>query len=282
MPRRRPDESMSLLNDLFARPLDPGYEEAAARRPAEATDEASRTRRALFSHFSFSLVLGMLALGLLLTIAALQVRDEASVASVERESLISRVRTEESRVDALHNDVAELEADIAELERARLQSSTAGQGVSAALDRAQTVAGAMPVTGPGVVVTLEDAKVETPESTDKVLAIDIQQVVNGLWLGGAEGIAVNGHRLTPMTSIRQVDLVPQVNYRPVSSPYTIEAIGDSSSLTEQLSDGAAADWLRTMATQGPTYDVGVDDSLQLPSASSSLEHAQPQPQEDVE
>lgn len=269
---------MSLLNDLFARPLDPGYEEAAARRPADGPERGRRPK------VSVSLVLGMVALGLLLTIAALQVRDDASVASVERESLIERVRSEESLVDDLHGQVSALEAEIAELESARLDNSAAGQGVANALQRAQTVVGPMPVAGPGVVVTLEDAKVESPESTDKVLAIDLQQVVNGLWQAGAEAISVNGQRLTPLTAIRQVDLVPQVNYRPVSSPYTIEAIGDSSPLTNQLSNGATADWLRTMATQGPSYDVGVDDSLKLSSASTSLEHARPQPQsqEDAE
>ena len=36
----------------------------------------------------------------------------------------------------------------------------------------------------------------------RVLDVDLQGVVNGLWASGAEAIAVNGQRLTGLTTIR--------------------------------------------------------------------------------
>ncbi len=32
---------------------------------------------------------------------------------------------------------------------------------------------------------------------------DLQKLVNGLWVAGAEAIAINGERLTTLTAIRQ-------------------------------------------------------------------------------
>lgn len=266
---------MSLLNDLFAKPLDPGYEEAAVRR-REAGEPAAA---ASGPRFSPALIMGMLALGLLLTMAALQVRDTAGIVSSERQSLIERIRDEDDRLSALQQDVSGLEAEIRGLEDSLLQNSADGQAFRAEVQRLQASAGAIAVTGPGVVVTLDNA--EGPENAEdpelsRVLAIDLQQVVNGLWSAGAEAVSVNGQRVTGLTAIRQVDNVVKINYRPTNPPFEIMAIGDSRSLPREFGDGSGGQWLRHVAgNNGLRFDVRSEDSLTVPAGNTPLIYAQP-------
>lgn len=264
---------MSLLNDLFARPLDPGYEEAAKRREAEGDQPPSTARK-----FRPALLIGVLALGLLFTAGVLQVRNSATVVTAERESLIDRIRGAEMHAQNLQESVAALESEIETLEDRQLQNSTTGQQLRDELQQLQAVAGTVAVTGPGIVVSLDDAPAE--ESVDdpdlaRVLDIDVQQVVNGLWQAGAEAVAVNGQRVTPLSAIRSVDFVIQVNYRPLAPPYEISAVGDDRTMASRFSEGPGGQWLRAAAGAGLEYAVHSEDDLDLPAGSTSLDYAKP-------
>src|SRR5665811_2130426 len=53
--------------------------------------------------------------------------------------------------------------------------------------------GALGVSGPGLVIELDDGEVTDPEDdAARVQDIDLQIVTNGLWAAGAEAIAING------------------------------------------------------------------------------------------
>lgn len=271
-PLRRPDESMSLLNDLFAKPLDPGYEEAAGRRRAAGEQPTSkRTWR------SPALALGLVALGLLLTMAVLQVRNTASVVSSERQGLIEQIHNEDARVSRLQDEVSSLEAEIGELESDLLQNSAAGQQMREEVERLQATTGAIAVTGPGVVVTVDDAEEQTAEDgTDRVLDIDLRMVVNGLWEAGAEAIAINGQRITPLTAIRSAQNVIQINYRPMNAPYEVAAIGDPRTLARDFGDGSGGRWLSGVAgSSGISREISTEESLTLPAGNTPLMFATP-------
>jgi len=261
---------MSLLNDLFAKPLEPGYEEVAARERAAGVDTSAAGRR----RFSPILIVGAAALGLLLTIAALQVQNNAAVVSSERQGLIDRIRAEDERVSRLQDNVESLESEISGLEASLLENSAAGRQLRAEVEQLQARAGSIAVTGPGVVITIDDAD---PESFDNpelaaVQDIDLQQVVNGLWAAGAEAISINGQRITSLTAIRQVDNIVKINYRPTQSPFEVTAIGDTRSLPSEFGDGPGGQWLRHFDLQ---FDVRSEESLEIPAGNTSLLHAQP-------
>ncbi len=271
-PLRRPDESMSLLNDLFAKPLDPGYEEAAARsRAAGERPTSKRTWR------SPALAIGLVALGLLLTMSVLQVRNTASVVSSERQGLIEQIHNEDARVSRLQDEVSSLESEIGRLESDLLQNSAAGQQTREEVESLQATTGAIAVTGPGVVVTVDNAEEQSAENgTDRVLDLDLRQVVNGLWAAGAEAVAINGQRITPLTAIRSAQDVIQINYRPMNAPYEVSAIGDPRSLARDFGDGSGGVWLREVASKsGIRYDVDSDESLTLPAGNTPLTIAIP-------
>jgi uncharacterized protein YlxW (UPF0749 family) len=271
-PLRRPDESMSLLNDIFAKPLEPGYEDAAARRRAAGEKPTPKgTWR------SPALALGLVALGLLLTMAVVQVRNTASVVSSERQGLIEQIHGEDARVSRLQGEVTALESEIGDLEDDLLQNSATGQQMREDVESLQALTGAIAVTGPGIVVTLEnpeDQSVDDPDAVRQVLDLDLRQVVNGLWEAGAEAVSINGQRITALTAIRGAQGSIQINYRPMNAPYEVTAIGDERTLAGDFADGSGGQWLRIVAgTEDIDYRIDSSDSLTLPAGNVPLSYA---------
>lgn len=267
------DASMSLLNNVFADSLDPGYRSAAARRRRESSEAASGRSK---PRVSAALMVGMLALGLLFSVAILQAQGSESVLSAEREGLIERIRSEEDRAATLRDTRTELQAEIAQLEDRQLSSSAEGQQVREELQLLQNAAGTGAVSGPGASVVLDNA--EDPEAMEdpnlaRVLDFDLQQVVNGLWAAGAEAISINGERITAMSPIRMASDVIHVNSRPLSPPYHVQAIGDSRTLPSEFSEGIGGEFLRTASPSGIRYTIRAEESVTLPAADLGLRYA---------
>src|SRR5699024_6125234 len=63
---------------------------------------------------------------------------------------------------------------------------------------------------------------------------DLEGVINALWAGGAEAMAVQGHRVTSRSSIRCVGNVLLIDGSVYSPPYVISAIGSPRSLSASL------------------------------------------------
>ena len=141
-------------------------------------------------------------------------------------------------------------------------------------ERLRLLAGTVPVTGPGVVVTLA----ETPEAVtakNRVADEDIWRVVNELYTAGAEAIAVGGVRLTSVSGIRNVGERILVNETMIASPVEIHAIGDPAVLDASLKlRGGVIDLL---ARWGIKVTVVKSDSLTLPplKTSPSFMYAKP-------
>lgn len=276
--RQRPDESMSLLNNLFQQPIDEGYAEAAARREAAGGEASSggRPRR------SPALMVGLLALGLLLTVAVLQAQHDAGVVSVERASLVQQVRDASDRTSALEQQVSDLEREVLESRTQVLRNLDMEDELRRSMSAAQIMVGTVRVSGPGVVVEINDAEpgavVEQDCAPDlqSVLDFDLQVVINGLWAAGAESISINGERITPTTAIRSVDDVILVNIRPIGPPYQVSAIGDPDSLGNDFVVGPGGNWLRSIGTDcGIRFDIVAHESLTLPAGSASIQVARP-------
>ncbi|MET0915501.1 MAG: DUF881 domain-containing protein [Jiangellaceae bacterium] len=271
-PPARPDASMSLITDLFAHPIDEGYAEAARRRPA-ASDTSPGGRATI----SPALILGLLALGLLLGIAALQVRQNAGVVSAERESLVERIDLATAHADALERELAGLEQDIVEIEAGQQNSRAVGNELRDSIAVTQGAAGTRAVTGPGVVVEIDNAESGDGSGSSSVLDLDVQQVVNGLWAAGAEAVAVNGQRVTALTAIRSANDVILVNFRPLNPPYQVSAIGDARTLGSRFLEGPGGEWLLAASnTAGIQFDVRTEASLTLPAAGAALRLAESQ------
>jgi uncharacterized protein YlxW (UPF0749 family) len=263
---RRPTDAVAqLLGTLWDDALDPGYAAAAARRPA-----AARSRRS-----GGGLLLGALALGLvglLLAVAVVQTHASRPAVAQRRADLLSRVKEQTNRYDAMTSSVADLQAELSRLKQRALATTSQGQAVATQVDRLEQVTGQQPVAGPGVRITVDDAPAPPPgtdPSLDRVLDRDLQSVVNGLWAAGAEAVAVGGQRLTATSAIRAAGDAILVDYRPLERPYVVTAIGDPKTLESRFVASPAGRALRTLqSTYGIVYSIDSPDRLTLPAAAA--------------
>ena len=93
------------------------------------------------------------------------------------------------------------------------------------------------VKGPGLEVVLRDApRIPTGADPGNFLIhdYDLQIIVNALWRGGAEAIAINGERLAAGTGIRSAGSAILINSKPQGEPYRIKAIGATKALAAML------------------------------------------------
>jgi uncharacterized protein YlxW (UPF0749 family) len=151
--------------------------------------------------------------------------------------LIDLIAAEDDRTRALKKELDKLQRQLADLQKNAATSGLAA--VQAQLDRLGPYAGLEDVTGPGVVVQMEDSplrKSPTGDPNDLVIhQQDIQAMVNALWAGGAEAISINGERLTSDSAVRCVGNTLLLHGSVYAPPYRITAIGNPASLTGIMS-----------------------------------------------
>lgn len=246
---------MSLLVDIATQALDPGYAEAAAARPA-GPRQARGLRRLLA-------VLAVVAATLLVVVAAVQAHKRAPTAAKSRQRLLAQVEANTRGIGSLQQRLDRLRAATTDLRDGALASTAAGERIARRLDAEELAAGAVAVTGPGLHVTLDDAK----EGRNRVLDTDLQAVVNALWAAGAEAVEVDGQRMTAQSAIRQAGEAVLVNFEPVSVPYDVDAVGDPVALETAFASSAAAGRLRSYEQlYGLRFDYHRADALRLPPA----------------
>lgn len=167
-------------------------------------------------------------LGVVLVAAAVTVRSSADARTGTQQALAERAQVLSADVRALQERVSEQNTIVDELRGDLLDIEADGQR-SAELDALALSGGTAQLSGPGVVVTIDDAPDADAASLNRVLDRDLQDIVNALWQMGAEGIAVNGQRLTQTSAIRGAGEAILVNYQPMTRPYVVEAVGTRSS-----------------------------------------------------
>ncbi|MDP9241361.1 MAG: DUF881 domain-containing protein, partial [Actinomycetota bacterium] len=107
------------------------------------------------------------------------------------------------------------------------------------------------VRGVGLIVTVGDAgqpsdpvtgnpTLGDPAAAGRIQDRDVAEIVNALWAAGAEAISVDGQRLSPTSTIRSAGGAILVDFRPVSSPYEIRAIGNAGQMQVRFADSAVA------------------------------------------
>ncbi|WP_433170812.1 DUF881 domain-containing protein [Actinoallomurus sp. CA-150999] len=265
----RPDASMSLLADLLAgKGLDPGYEEAAARRAADG-DRSSRTGR------SVRLLAGTLVLGLLGAVAVVEVHRGEPVAQRQRRALLTQIRQRTGESEALQRQADRLRGQTDHLRRTVLARSAAGRTARQEMDRLAAAAADAPARGAGLTVVLDDSHPRGDPQDGRVTDQDMQRLVNALWAAGATAVAVNGQRMTATTAIRFAGDAILVDYRPLSRPYTVTALGDPRRMDGTFAGSPAARSFRTLkAAFGIRFDIRQEDSVRLPAAPApSLRYA---------
>ena len=193
--------------------------------------------------------------------------------------LADLIERQQRAADDLRRQAVDLRRQVDEV-RSR---SAGGEAEAAAREDAlagiSLAAGLVPVSGPGVRVTLDDSDRErapTGNINDLVVhSQDVQAVVNALWKAGAEAVAINGQRLVSTSAVLCVGNTLLLNGTVHSPPYTVAAVGaarerfEADPLVERLREDATAFGLR--------FSVSREDDLVVPAYRGTTKPAYARP-----
>ena len=243
-PQRGPWPGTRMLTDLLTNHLDPGYA-AAARRRAQAGPPPVARRRLLRT----ASALAAFGIGVVFAVAYAQAVDRAPEAARTRAALARDVGERSARTDELQARAEALREQVTRDRAAVLAGYSVGATAAATLRDLESTSGFARVRGPGLVVRLADGPppkdpvTGEPTGDDDLARVqdrDLQDVVNALWASGAEAVSINDQRLAGTSTIRSAGGAVLVDFRPVSSPYQLRAVGDPGRLAQRFDDSAAA------------------------------------------
>ena len=168
-------------------------------------------------------------LGFLVVTSVLTGQAERQKAAPRKAELVQLIDGRRSLVRDLDAAVEVLRRDVAVEQAKASQASSRGRREAQVQQQLAQQAGTMALTGPGLEVALapSDRPPPSPEEAGayQIHDADLQLVVNALWAAGAEAVAVNDSRLVATTPIRAAGGTIIVNFRPLSPPFVVEAIG---------------------------------------------------------
>ncbi|HKV86519.1 MAG TPA: DUF881 domain-containing protein [Candidatus Dormibacteraeota bacterium] len=192
------------------------------------------------------------------------------------QALVHSVQDLEATNASDRNRVAALRSQIDALEAAAAQRSAGTEALQNQVSDLRAHAGLVAMHGPGVEVDISNG-IPGPDTGGQAVAYlvdfqDVQDVVNLLFDQGAEAVAVDGRRITPLTAYSGSEGEVVIDQGPpLSSPIKILAVGDRNRMLAAVDDPAALPDIRARQVQ---YDLRLSitghPDVQLPAYDSSL------------
>lgn len=175
----------------------------------------------------------------------------------------------------LKDQIVQLRAQLDALAERGATQSGQSSVLHAEVERLRPDVGLDTLSGAGVTVTLDDGRLAA--GTDRrsleqaiVHSTDITDVFNAAWKAGAEGIAVNGERITGASAC--VGAVIQINGTLLSPPFVIAIVGPPDRLLAALNDRSE---LRDQKQRHDAFGLGLQISrasdLRLPPYSGAIQ-----------
>jgi uncharacterized protein YlxW (UPF0749 family) len=235
---------------------------------------------------SWQITLGvaLLALGFLIAAQLASEAPRVRYTTQERTPLVETANELQTQQDGLKSRILDLRAQIQDVEGQGEGSADQVRLLNGELEQARIAAGLISLTGPGIVIQLEDSKAPVPPDGDEsaylVGSHDIRAVVEELWLSGAEAIAVNGERITPTSAIIDVGASLLVNSAYLTPPYQVTALGPSDLFDKLRASSGFVEFLRARAEgYGIQVSLAAPESVDLPAfvGTVTLRYSRPLP-----
>lgn len=209
-----------------------------------------------------------LAIGFMLTVQLSASNRSANNISYEQWSKQQALMDElKSRNHGLSDEAAGLRNKLA-LESSGKQS----REFKEKLKQVNIAAGLTAVTGPGLVIKLDDnpdpLKVGDDADDYIIHQINLLFVVNDLRGAGAEAISINDQRIIAGSEIRCAGPTILINTARVAPPYEIKAIGNSESLEDSIR--APGGELQALEARGIKTSILKSDKMVIPALSEIL------------
>ncbi|MBP2651460.1 MAG: hypothetical protein H6Q74_2285 [Firmicutes bacterium] len=208
-----------------------------------------------------AIALVCVVLGIMLAVQYRTTQDIRSTIPYQRvEDLAQRLTQTEKERDSLAKEVEKLR-----------KNASSGE-MSHELELIKMGAGTIALTGPGVVVTIDDSKRPSKPGENPNLYLihddDILKVINELRAAGAEAIAVNDQRLIATSEIRCAGPTLSVNNAHYAPPYEIRAIGEAQTMENALRlRGGVAETLQFWGIQ---VTIKTEDKVDIPAYKGSF------------
>lgn len=226
--------------------------------------ERKAGRSAVVVWLSGALLLGGLAAGVLLSTSwGTEAAGSAATSPVTRQSgreivASTIIRLETEQID-LKKRISDLREQVSTLQGDDAKRKTTLQGLNDEIARQRMASGLLALVGPGVVATYNDSVARSiPENEDPANYIiheyDLRDILNSLWIAGAEAISLNGERIVGNTSLYCVGTTVICNATRLSPPYEIRAIGDPEALQAALQ---GAQQMEKFNQRAQIYDLPV-------------------------
>jgi uncharacterized protein YlxW (UPF0749 family) len=195
-------------------------------------------------------------------------------------ALSGLIKQRDASITRQEDQLADLQAQVQRLTQQAGSRDGAVAAAQAQGDAGALSAGLVPLTGPGVEITLDDA----PTRSDGVLPAgatpddlvihqsDVQAVVNAVWASGADGVAIMGKRLVGTSAVRCVGNVLLLQGRTYSPPFVITAIGNGAAVRTQLAASREVGILQqAVDSYGLAFSVRDRGTVGLPAYDGPLD-----------
>lgn len=189
-------------------------------------------------------------------VAQAQQRVEDPLTGLRQADLIRLLDELTQRTDQLLADRDTLQTELAGLQSAVVDNEAAVAAAEARLQALSIQAGTVPVQGPGVSATITDP-------LNRLSAQTFVSLIEELRNAGAEAIEVNGIRVSGRSYFTRSDAQIMIDHVPISSPYTITAIGNGNAISVALEmPGGIMSAIRNM---GASATVTQEDMITISS-----------------
>lgn len=221
-----------------------------------------------------TLGLALMALGFLIAAQLASEGPRIRYTSQERTPLVETALDLQRQQEGLKRQLLDMRSAIQDLEATGQGGAAVTRALNDELDRARVAAGLVAMTGPGLVIQLSDSTAIPPDGNIHdylVSGQDVLTVVEALWLAGAQGIAVNGERVTVATAILDIGGSILVNSAYVAGPYQVSAIGPPDMYDRLTRSPGFADFVRARPEAfGIGLSYAVLDAVDLPAYAGSV------------
>lgn len=197
--------------------------------------------------------------------------DIAGIEMMREAELRTELASWKSKYEDAKLKIEEDDKKIEEYTKEIEENNNISELLSREVYEAEVIAGYTDVTGPGIVITLED--------TDKmqITAEDIMSLLNELKLAGAEAISVNDQRIVALTDISNVNYqfilvntAKELVRAKIESPYVIKAIGNQKYLESSIS--IKYGFLDSMESSGKVANYVLDNNITIYKYDGNLEY----------
>jgi len=177
--------------------------------------------------------------------------------------------------EELYREQAELKDSIKSLQSAIETAQAETKNISLSedelrqLNQKKAEAGLTQIQGPGVIITLNDAKTSQINEDSIVHASDLRDVVNSLWSNGAEAISINDQRVVLGTAIDCIVNTVLINNVRISTPFVVRATGNKDAMFASIS--GMQNLIKRSKNNGLIFDISAVNTVIVPSFDGSFE-----------